>query len=60
MMLAIPGGSGMFIALQEALRLSDQKRVKLTSAVHDQLADFEFLTSSLSERPTRITEVVLT
>jgi len=44
--------SRMFTALQEALHLIDQKRIKLTSAVHDQLADFEFMTDSLGERPT--------
>jgi hypothetical protein len=56
MTLAIPGGTGMFSHLQEALRLHDKSRVKLTQAVHDQLADFEFFTRSLSERPTRIAE----
>jgi hypothetical protein len=60
MTLAIPGGTGMFSHLQEALRLNDKSRVKLTQAVHDQLADFEFLTHSLSDRPTRIAEVVPT
>jgi hypothetical protein len=60
MTLAIPGGTGMFSHLQEALRVNDKSRVKLTQAVHDQLADFEFLTRSLSERPTRIAEIVPT
>jgi len=50
----------MFTAFQEALRLSDQKHAMLTSDVHDQLANFEFLTNSLSKRPTRIAEVVPT
>jgi hypothetical protein len=58
MALAIPGGTGTFSNLQEALRLSEKSRVKLTQAVHDQLADFEFLTTSLGERPTRIAEIV--
>jgi hypothetical protein len=60
MTLAIPGGRGMFSHLQEALRLHDKSRVKLTQAVHDQLADFEFLTRSLRDRPTRIAEIVPT
>jgi hypothetical protein len=46
------------LELQEALRLSNKSRVKLTQAVHDQLTDFEFLTTSLGERPTRIEEIV--
>jgi hypothetical protein len=58
MTLAIPGGTGMFSHLQEALRINDKSRVKLTQAVHDQLADFEFLTRSLGARPTRIAEIV--
>jgi hypothetical protein len=57
---AIPGGMGVFSHLQESLRLNDNSRVKLTQAVDDQLADFECLTRSLSERPTRIAEIVPT
>jgi hypothetical protein len=60
MTLAIPGGTGMFSHLQEALRLKDKSRVKLNRAVHDQLADLEFLTQSLGDRPTRIAEIVPT
>jgi hypothetical protein len=60
MTLVIPGGMGVFSHLQESLRLNDNSRVKLTQAVDDQLADFEFLTRSLSERPTRIAEIVPT
>ena len=58
MTLAIPGGTGMFSHLQNALRHSDKSRVKLTQDVHDQLADFEYLTTNLGQRPTRIAEVV--
>jgi hypothetical protein len=60
MTLAIPGGTGLFSHLQEALRMNDRSRVKLTQAVHDQLADFESLTRSLGDRPTRIAEIVPT
>jgi len=60
MTLAIPGGTGMFSQLQLALRHSDRARVRLTQAVHDQLADFEYLTDDLGSRPTRIAEVVPT
>lgn len=58
MTLAIPGGTGMFTQLQLALRHSDSTRVKLTAAVHDQLADFERLACDLGNRPTRIAEIV--
>lgn len=58
MTLAIPGGTGMFSHLQNALRHSDKSRVKLNKDVHNQLADFEHLTNNLGERPTRIAEVV--
>jgi hypothetical protein len=60
MTLAIPGGTGMFTQLQLALRVADKSRVKLTQAVHDSLQDFEYLTTSLGERPVRIAEVVPT
>jgi hypothetical protein len=56
--LAIPGSMGMFSHLQKAFRLDTKNRVKLTEAAHDLLADFEFLTRSLGERPTHISELV--
>jgi hypothetical protein len=51
---------GMLSYLQETLRLNTKNRVKLTYAAHDQLADLEFLTRSLGERPTCIAEIVHT
>jgi hypothetical protein len=48
----------MFSQLQESLRPNDHSRVKLTTAVHDQLADFEFLTRSLGDCPTHIAEII--
>jgi hypothetical protein len=60
MVLAIPGGEGLFSHLQGAIRQSAQKRVRLTTLVHHQLADFKFLADDLGRRPTRIAEIVPT
>ena len=54
MALAIPGLVGAFSILQDALAT----RVKLTSAVHDQIADMRWLAKSLVARPTRIAEIM--
>ena len=60
MVLAIPGGQGLFSTLQEAFRHPSQHdgRLELTRNVHDFLEDFRWLAQDLSNRPTRIHEVV--
>jgi hypothetical protein len=62
MVLAIPGGRGLFSQLQSVITYDpDPKpsdRLQLSPAVHDQLDDFRWLISSLSTRPTRWGELV--
>jgi hypothetical protein len=60
MVLAIPGGRGIFSVLQEVLkhRCDNGSRVRLTSGVHSVLHDFRGLARDLARRPTRIAELV--
>lgn len=58
MTLGLPCASGLFSTLQEALRRPSQRRVCFTPAVHDFLDDFRALTSTISDRPTRIAELL--
>jgi hypothetical protein len=62
MVLAIPGGRGLFSQLQSVLlHAQDPKptdRLRLSTAVHDQLDDFRWLANELSDRPTRWAEIV--
>jgi hypothetical protein len=60
MVLAIPGGGGLFSVLQEVLkhRCDNGTRVRLTLGVHSVLQDFRGLASHLARRPTRIAELV--
>ena len=46
MVLAIPGGRGLFSALQRALRRTTG-RIRLTQAVHDELDDWRWLTRDI-------------
>lgn len=57
MALALPGLIGCFSMLQKALD-PNATRVKLTTAVHDQLDDIRWLASDVSSRPTRIAEII--
>ena len=50
MVLAIPGGRGLFSALQRALRRTTG-RIRLTQAVHDELDDWRWLTRDIHSRP---------
>ena len=59
MSLAVPGSSGCFSFLQEALKPGFQ-RISLTPQVKDQLKDLLWLATSLSARPTHLAEVVPT
>ena len=47
--LAIPGGRGLFSALQRALRRTTG-RIRLTQAVHDELDDLRWLTRDSHSR----------
>ena len=58
MLLALPGGRGLFSTLQDAFRHpTTDNRLKLSPAVHDFLADFRWLARDLGQRPTRIAEL---
>ena len=59
MALALPGGRGLFSALQVVFK-AHQTRVRLTKLVHDFLDDFRWIAASLQTRPTRIFEIVPT
>jgi hypothetical protein len=61
MVLAIPGGRGLFTVLQEVLKhcCENGSCVRLTSRVHIVLHDFRGLARDLTRRPTRIAELVL-
>ena len=59
MSLALPGSSGCFSHLQEALGKA-KNRIKITRTVRDQLLDFKWIANSLSTRPTHLAEVVPT
>jgi hypothetical protein len=62
MILAIPGGRGLFSQLQSiithAAAPKPTDRLRITPAVHDQLDDFRWLAASLVDRPTRWGELV--
>jgi hypothetical protein len=60
MVLAVPGGIGLFSVLQEVLkhRCDNGHRFRLAAGVHSVLHDFRGLKSDRSWRPTRIVELV--
>ena len=58
MLLAIPGGRGLFSILQTGFRFADKHRVRLDSHMHAQLDDFESLVCDLASRPTRLAEII--
>jgi hypothetical protein len=58
MVLAIPGGRGLFSTLQTGIRHSDRHRVRIDRHVRAQLDDFEALARDLHTRPTRLAELV--
>ena len=57
MVLAIPGGKGLFSALDYALRRTTG-RIRLTQAVHDELDNWHWLTRDIHSRPTSWDELV--
>jgi hypothetical protein len=58
MVLAIPGGRGLFSTLQSGLQHMDKHRVRLSPVIRAQLDDFELLANDLARRPTRIAEII--
>jgi hypothetical protein len=60
MVLAIPGGRGLFSVLQEVLKkqCDNGTRVRLTPIVHSVLQDFRWLATDMVWRPTRIAELI--
>jgi hypothetical protein len=58
MVLALPGGRGLFSTLQTGIRHSDRHRVRIDRHVRAQLDDFESLARDLHNRPTRLAELV--
>ena len=62
MILAIPGGRGLFSQLQSVLSYptnpKPSDRLTLSKAVHDQLDDLRWLAADLTGRPTRWGELV--
>jgi hypothetical protein len=62
MVLAIPGGRGLFSQLQSMLLHAKNPkptdRLRLSQPVHDQLDDFRWLAHELTARPTHWAEVV--
>ena len=57
MALGLPGASSCFSFLQHAFK-SGKLRLRLNTAIHDQLDDFRWLAKEVTSRPTRIAEIV--
>jgi len=58
MVIAIPGGRGLFSILQTGFQYADKRRVRLDSHIHAHLDDFEALVLDLAARPTRLAELI--
>jgi hypothetical protein len=58
MVVAIPGGRGLFSTLQTGFSHSDRHRVRIDADMRAQLDDFEALARDLHHRPTRLAEIV--
>jgi hypothetical protein len=58
MSMALPGSRGLFSHLQTALQHRTKSRVPLTREVHQALKDFRWMLDNISQRPTRIAELV--
>jgi len=58
MAIALPGSRSMFGRLQNALKLDGTSRIALNKGVHQALDDFRWIAKDLTDRPTRIQEVV--
>lgn len=58
MVIAIPGGRGLFSTLQHGLRHSDKCRIRIDADMRSYLTDFEYLAQDLHARPTHLAELV--
>ena len=58
MALALPGSRNMFGHMQDALRSATKGRLTLRKGVHSALNDFRWMLNDITNRPTRIAEVV--
>ncbi|KAL7524573.1 hypothetical protein ACHAWF_001001, partial [Thalassiosira exigua] len=58
MVVALPGGEGLFSHLQAALVGNKGGRITVTKHVRDELADWKWVADSLVQRPTSIAETV--
>ena len=58
MILAVPGGRGLFSTLQTGFTQSDKSRIRLNRPMQDALSDFHHLALDLGSRPTRLGEIV--
>jgi hypothetical protein len=60
MVLAVPGGRGLFNVLQQVLKVRTKNgtRLRLSAEVHTILKDFRLLATDLKERLTRISELI--
>jgi hypothetical protein len=58
MAIAIPGSHGLFSRMQETLKHRSDNCIRLSQGIHDCLADFRFLDQDLTNRPTRLYEIV--
>lgn len=58
MILAVPGGRGLFSMLQHGLSYSERNRVRIDKHMRAHLHDFALLTHDLHSRPTHVAELV--
>ena len=58
MILAIPGGRGLFSTLQTGFTHSDKNRIRINQTMQDAITDLHHLALDIGSRPTRLGEIV--
>ena len=58
MVIAIPGGCGLFSILQTGFHYTDKHHIHLNSHMHAQLDDFESLAVNLASHPNHLAELI--
>ena len=58
MSLALPGSRNLFSTMQHALTTKTKTRIALRKGVHAALQDFRWMQADISNRPTRIAEII--
>jgi hypothetical protein len=58
MSLALPGARNLFSTMQKALTLKSKTRIALHKNVHTALDDFRWMLNNITNRPTRIAEII--